>query len=128
SASPAPPPPPPPARTLTVRLSGIAYDRLPAAGFAIYLAPPGAALGEESPWFLGTLNLFGVHGGGAAHAAMHQTAHMDYQDFDATRLIDRLERDSLEVRIVPYALFTGRAAPPRSNGVRIAEVALLVGE
>lgn len=128
---PAPVPPPPPRRrTLTVRLSGIEWDRLPASGFAIYLAPRRAALDESSPYFLGTLNLFGTATPAAGRAAMHQTAHMGYQDFDATRLIDRVEAEALEVQIVPYSLFASRAgaAAPRSEDVRIAEVALLIGE
>jgi hypothetical protein len=117
-----------------VRLSGIEWDRLPASGFAIYLAPRKAALDESSPYFLGTLNLFGTGMGTATpargRAAMHQTAHMGYQDFDATRLIDRVESEALEVQIVPYSLFATRegAAEPRSEDVRIAEVALLIGE
>jgi len=130
-----PPPPPPPGaeRTLTVRLSGIAWARLPATGFAVYLAPRRAALDEGSPYFLGTLNLFGT-GVGAGNArnraAMHQAAHMGYQDFDATRLLGRLEQESLEVQILPYALLapTGATAPPRADGVRIAEVSLLISE
>jgi hypothetical protein len=124
------PPPPPPRRTLTVRLSGIAWDRLPASGFAIYLAPRRASLEESSPYFLGTLNLFGTAMPAQGRAAMHQTAHMGYQDFDATRLIDRVEDESLEVQIVPYSLFATRAgaSPPRTEDVRIAEVALLIGE
>ena len=61
---------------------------------------------------------------------MHQTAHMGYQDFDATRLIDRVETESLEVQIIPYSLFAPAAgqAAPRSEPVRIAEVALLIGD
>ena len=117
-----------------MRLSGIAWNRLPASGFAIYLAPRGAALDESSPWFLGTLNLFGSEHGTATpargRAEMHQTAHMGYQDFDATRLIDRVEAEALEVQIVPYSLFAptpGRAAP-RTEDLRIAEVSLLIGE
>ncbi len=126
----APPPPPPAKRTLTVRLSGIAWDRLPASGFAIYLAPRRAALDESSPYFLGTLNLFGTALPALGRAAMHQTAHMGYQDFDATRLIDRVEAETLEVQIVPYSLFARAAgqAAPRTEDVRIAEVALLIGE
>jgi hypothetical protein len=113
-----------------VRLSGIEWDRLPANGFAIYLAPRRAALDEGSPYFLGTLNLFGTATPARDRAAMHQTAQMGYQDFDATRLIDRIEQESLEVQIVPYSLFApvaGQAAP-RTEDVRIAEVALLIGE
>ena len=129
------PPPPPPvvaagARTLTVRLSGISWARLPASGFAVYLAPRGAPLDESSPYFLGTLNLFGTAVPARGRAAMHQTAHMGYQDFDATRLLGRLEAESLEVQILPYTLFApgpGRTAP-RADGVRIAEVSLLIGE
>ncbi|MEA3053182.1 MAG: hypothetical protein QOG72_2085 [Sphingomonadales bacterium] len=124
------PPPPPPARTLTVRLSGIAWDRLPASGFAVYLAPPGAALDESSSWFLGTLNLFGTATPARGRAAMHQTAHMGYQDFDATRLLARVEQERLEVHVVPYSLFARAAGQPapRADGLRIAEVALLIGE
>ena len=61
---------------------------------------------------------------------MHQTAHLGYQDFDATRLIDRVGEESLEVQIIPYSLFapTAGRAEPRSEDVRIAEVALLIGE
>ncbi len=117
-----------------MRLSGIEWDRLPASGFAIYLAPRRAELDESSPYFLGTLNLFGTGTGTATpargRAAMHQTAHMGYQDFDATRLIDRVEAEALEVQIVPYSLFAptpGRAAP-RTEDLRIAEVSLLIGE
>ncbi|HYD35989.1 MAG TPA: hypothetical protein VEA60_00125, partial [Allosphingosinicella sp.] len=88
-------------------------------------------LDESSPYFLGTLNLFGTATPAQGRAAMHQTAHMGYQDFDATRLIDRVESEALEVQIVPYSLFAsrgGEAAAPRSEDVRIAEVALLIGE
>jgi hypothetical protein len=113
-----------------VRLSGIEWDRLPANGFAVYLAPRRAPLDESSPYFLGTLNLFGTATPARGRATMHQTAHMGYQDFDATRLIDRVESERLEVQIVPYSLFATRsgAAAPRSEEVRIAEVALLIGE
>ena len=113
-----------------MRLSGIAWDRLPASGFAVYLAPRRAPLDESSPYFLGTLNLFGTATPAAGRASMHQTAHMGYQDFDATRLIDRVGEESLEVQIIPYSLFApveGREAP-RSEDVRIAEVSLLIGE
>ena len=103
---------------------------LPASGFAIYLAPRRAALDGGSPYFLGTLNLFGTASPARGRAAMHQTAHMGYQDFDATRLLGRLEQESLEVQIVSYSLFapTPGQAPPRADGVRIAEVSLLIGE
>jgi hypothetical protein len=113
-----------------VRLSGIEWDRLPANGFAIYLAPRRAALDEGSPYFLGTLNLFGTATPARGRAAMHQTAHMGYQDFDATRLIDRVEGEALEVQIVPYSLFapTTGASAPRTEEVRIAEVSLLIAE
>jgi len=76
------------------------------------------------------LNLFGTATPALGRATMHQTAHMGYQDFDATRLVDRVEAESLEVRIIPYSLFApapGQAAP-RADGVRIAEVSLLIGE
>lgn len=113
-----------------MRLSGIAWDRLPASGFAIYLAPRKAALDEGSPYFLGTLNLFGTDAPGHGPAPTGQGAHADHQDFDATRLIDRVEAEALEVQIVPYSLFApaaGRDAP-RTEDLRIAEVSLLIGE
>jgi hypothetical protein len=118
-----------PAPSLTVRLSGIRYDRLPASGFAVYLAPHDAALTENSAWFLGTVNLFGA-GGGPEGQALHQAHHADHQDFDATRLLDRLESERLEVRIVPYALLApnGGATAPRDDGIRIAQISLLIGE
>jgi hypothetical protein len=126
----APPPPPPAGRTLTVRLGGLSWERLPATGFAVYLAPRGAELDESSPYFLGTLNLFGTATPAPGRAATHQTAHMGYQDFDATRLLDRLEQESLEVQILPYSLFAQGAGQvaPRAEGVHIAEVSLLIGE
>jgi hypothetical protein len=73
-----------------------------------------------------TLNLFGTATPARGRAAMHQTAHIGYQDFDANRLIDRVEAEALEVQIVPYRLFAPRAGvdSPRDDSVRIAEVAL----
>jgi hypothetical protein len=111
---------PPALKRVILELSGIAFERVPSSGFAVYLASAADIAAGRPGTFVGLLDLFG-----ATHAHMAGMEGMGaVQRFDISRIVAR-EGLGLTLRIEPYDLFTsktGASAPKRDDTVKIGKV------
>ncbi|HUL15980.1 MAG TPA: tyrosinase family protein [Terriglobales bacterium] len=114
--------------TLLLDLDGVEADEPPGVGWAVYAGlPAGTEAGVDSPYYLGSLSLFGV---GIRSEKHHEfkPAHFVYALKRAVEAAMKANQERLPLTFVPLGIVVdGRATRPEVKAkVRIGKISLVV--